>query len=85
MTHEEMIRMMQNGFNNQRSSTAHIPIEKIDEFIDRVLAEKDQTLYSMTQALQWKLQAAPICSFPELEVYPQVLVRLKQGLEGGSK
>lgn len=85
MTHEEIIRMMQNGFGNHHSSTAHIPIEKIDEFINRVLAEKDENLFSMMQSLQWKLQAAPICSFPELEVYPQVLVRLKQRLEGDSK
>jgi len=84
MTHEDMIRMIQ-GAQMQHSSTAHIPIEKINLFIDRVLAEKDETLYSMAQALQWKLQAAPMVSYPELEVYPQVLVRLKQRLEGDSK
>lgn len=84
MTHEEMIRMMQ-GAQMQHSSTAHIPIEKLNLYIDRVLAEKDETLYSMAQALQWKLQAAPMVSYLELEVLPQVLIQIKKRLEGGEK
>jgi len=84
MTHEEMIRMMQ-GAQMQHSSTAHIPIEKLNLYIDRVLAEKDETLYSMAQALQWKLQAAPMVSYPELEVLPQVLHIIQQRLNKGEK
>jgi hypothetical protein len=84
LTHEEMLRMMQ-GAQMQQASTAHIPLEKIDEFIDRCCKEKDETLFSLGQALQWKLQQSPMISFPELEVYPQVLQRLQQRLNKGEK
>ena len=85
MTHEEIIRMMQGGVNVQQQPNPDITVEKIDEFINKVVAEKDETLYSLAQALQWKLQAAPMVSFPEVEVYPLVLGRLQERLNKGDK
>ena len=85
MTHEDIIRMMQGGGNVQQNPNPDITVEKIDEFINKVVAEKDETLYSLAQALQWKLQAAPMVSFPEVEVYPLVLGRLQERLNKGEK
>ena len=85
MTQEEIIRMMQGGINVQQQPNPDITVEKIDEFINKVVAEKDETLYSLAQALQWKLQAAPMVSFPEVEVYPLVLGRLQERLNKGDK
>lgn len=85
MTHEDIIRMMQGGGNVQQNPNPDITVEKIDEFINKVVAEKDETLYSLSQALQWKLQAAPMVSFPEVEVYPLVLGRLQERLNKGEK
>lgn len=82
MTQEEIIRMMQGGFGGNQQTT-NIPVEKIDEFIQRCLTERGETLYTLAQALQWKLQAAQMISFPELEVYPLVLQRLQQKLSRG--
>jgi hypothetical protein len=84
MTHEEIIRMMQGG-KVQPQPNPDITVEKIDKFINKVVAEKDETLYSLAQALQWKLQAAPVVSFPELEVLPMVLRRLQERLNKGEK
>jgi DNA-binding PadR family transcriptional regulator len=58
-----------------------VPVEKLDLFIDRVLAEKDETLYSMAQALQYKLQQAPMISVAESQIYPLVLNRIAQRLQ----
>lgn len=59
-----------------------VPVEKLDLFIDRVLAEKDETLYSMAQVLQYKLQQAPMISVDEAQAYPLVLNRIAQRLQG---
>ena len=58
-----------------------VPVDKLDLFIDRVLAEKDETLYSMAQALQYKLQQAPMISVAEARVYPLVLNQIAQRLQ----
>lgn len=58
-----------------------VPVEILDLFIDRVLAEKDETLYSMAQVLQYKLQQAPMISVAEAQVYPLVINRIAQRLQ----
>lgn len=63
-------------FGNQNSYQVDIPTTKIDEFIDRVITDKDETLHSMAQALQWKLQQAPMISVAEANTYPLVINRI---------
>lgn len=58
-----------------------VPVEKLDLFIDRVLAEKDETLYSLAQSLQYKLYQAPMVSVAEAQVYPLVINRIVQRLQ----
>ena len=59
-----------------------VTVEKLDLFINRVLAEKDETPYSLAQALQYKLQQAPMISVAEAQVYPLVLNQIAQRLQG---
>lgn len=58
---------------------------QLDTFINRVVAEKDETLYSMAQVLQYKLQQAPMVSVAESQVYPLVIQRIQQRLQNGEK
>lgn len=57
-----------------------VNVEKLDLFIDRVVAEKDETLYSLAQSLQYKLQQAPMISVSEAKIYPLVINRIAQRL-----
>lgn len=85
MTHEEMVRMMQSQMGGQQQHSPDITVELIDRFIQRCIDERDETLYTLAQALQWKLQQSPMVSFPELEVYPVILQRLQERLGKGEK
>jgi hypothetical protein len=49
------------------------------------MSEKDETLYSMAQVLQYKLQQAPMISVAESQVYPLVIQRIQQRLQNGEK
>ena len=63
------------------SEQLQVPVEKLDMFIDRVIAEKDETLYSLAQTLQYKLHQAPMISVAEAQVYPLVINRIAQRLQ----
>lgn len=65
-------------FGNQNNYQVDMPTTEIDEFIDRVINEKDETLHSMAQALQWRLQQAPMISVAEVQTYPLVIQRIGQ-------
>lgn len=62
----------------QQQQGVNVTQQQLDKFIDRVVAEKDETLYSLAQNLQYKLQAAPMVSVAEAQVYPLVLQRIAQ-------
>ena len=47
MTQEDILRMMQQ--QRGQSNNIHIPTDKLDEFIDRCIKEKDYTLHSLAQ------------------------------------
>jgi hypothetical protein len=64
-----------------QQQVVNVTQQQLDTFIDRVVAEKDETLYSLAQDLQYKLQAAPMISVAEAQVYPLVLRRIAQRLE----
>lgn len=63
------------------SEQLQVPVEKLDLFINRVLAEKDETLYSLAQTLQYRLHQAPMISVAESQVYPLVINRIAQRLQ----
>jgi hypothetical protein len=63
-----------------QQQVVNVTQQQLDTFIDRVVAEKDETLYSLAQDLQYKLQAAPMISVAEAQVYPLVLRRIAQRL-----
>ena len=65
-------------FGNQNQPQIQVTIEQLDKFIDRVVAEKDETLYTLAQSLQWKLTQAPMISVAEASIYPLVLNRISQ-------
>ena len=73
------------NFNDmfQQQDQIQVPIGKLDLFIDRVVAEKDETLYSLAQALQHKLQQAPMISVAEAQIYPLVIQRIGQRMNQG--
>lgn len=74
MNINDMIKQMQ-GQKPESVLTRKPTIEEIDLFIDRVMKEKDETLYSMHQAIVFKLERQPH-SLVESEIYPLVLERL---------
>lgn len=73
------------NFNDmfQQQDQIQVPVDKLDLFIDRVVAEKDETLYSLAQALQYKLQQAPMISVAEAQIYPLVIQRIGQRMNQG--
>ena len=74
--------MMQGG--SFEPNNIKIPVEKLDLFIDRCCNERDETLYSLAQALIFKLERG-MHSVPEEEIYPKVITRIQQRLEEGGK
>jgi hypothetical protein len=68
----------QDVFGNQPQQQINVTVEQLDKFIDRVIAEKDETLYTLAQSLQWKLTQAPMISVAEASIYPLVLNRIAQ-------
>lgn len=83
MSPEDYIRMMQQKGFRQQPQEDVIPLEKLDLFINRVVAEKDETLYTMAQAIQWKLHQSPMVSLEELRIYPKVLQRIQERMQKG--
>lgn len=84
MTHEEMIRMMQGGV--QRQTQIDVPVEKIDEFINRCIDELGYNEHTLHQPCMWKLRGQPeapnvvIVSDAEMQILPYVVKRLEGGL-----
>lgn len=80
MNPEGFINMMQ-GKQSQQSVLLKQPtLEQIDTFIDRVMSEKDETLYTMFQSLQYTLDRG-VHSPAQAEIYPLVLKRLQERYE----
>ena len=77
-----MLRMMQ-GAQMQQSSTVHVPLEKIDEFIKRCVDELHYNEHTLHQACMWKLRGQPeepnyvVVSEAELQILPSVVRRLE--------
>lgn len=68
----------QDVFINQPQQQINVTVEQLDRFIDRVVAEKGETFYTLAQVLQWKLTQAPMISVAEASIYPLVLNRIAQ-------
>lgn len=70
------LSQMINGNMQQQSFLIRKPtIQELDKFIDRVLAEKDETPYTIYQALAFKLEQQ-MHSPVEAETYPMIINRL---------
>ena len=83
MNPEEVMKMF--AQQQQQNCLLRKPTEEeIDTFIDRCCKEKDETLYTLFQALAFKIERS-VHSIPEGEIYPLVLERIKQKLEGGEQ
>ena len=86
MTQEELQRMFQekmNGGQQQQSSLTRQPsVKELDEFIDRCCKEKEEVLYSLGQALNFKISKS-YHSVYEGEILPLVLQRIQQRLNKG--
>lgn len=65
---------------NQPQQQIQVTVDQLDKFIDKVIAEKDETLYTLAQSLHWKLTQAPMISVAEANIYPLVLNRISQRL-----
>ena len=77
MNKEDLIRQMQGQFQ-QQSVLLRKPTDKeLDTFIDRVLDEKDEVPYTLTQGILFKLQRG-IHSPTEAEILPLVLERMEK-------
>jgi len=82
MNQEDMLRILQQQMG-YRQQTITIPVEKIDAFIDACIEQKEETLYSLGQALLWWTQQAPMISIPQAQVYPLCIQRIQQRLAQG--
>ena len=72
------LSQMINGNMQQQSYLERQPTtEELDKFIDYVLTERDETAYSLFQAIQLKLEQQ-MHSPVEAEIYPQVLARIAE-------
>lgn len=73
------------NFNDmfQQHEQIQVPVSKLDLFINRVVAEKDETLYSLAQVLQYKLHQSPMISVAESQIYPLVIQRIGQRMDQG--
>ena len=83
---EDVINMQMGG--QQSYGYNSIPVEKLDDFIDRCTSEEgDFTPYTIAQAIQWKLYGQTqngviVLSFEEEWILPQVLQRLQDRFGG---
>lgn len=78
-----MVRQQMGGM--QQSVLSRQPtVEEVDKFIDKCCNDRDETLYSLAQALIFKLERC-VHSIPEGEIYPMVIARIQQRLEEGDK
>lgn len=82
MNIDDFIKQMQ-GQQSQQQEVEKIDEEKLDLFINRCREEKDETLFSLGQALNYKLNAAPMITFEEVWILPQVLKRIEERLNKG--
>lgn len=80
MTQEEFINMMQAGYSHQSVLLKQPTIEQIDTFINKVMDEKDETLYTMFQSLQYTLERS-VHSPAQAEIYPMIMKRLQERYE----
>ncbi|APC44499.1 hypothetical protein [Pseudoalteromonas phage PH357] len=77
MNPEDFINMMQGGHSQQSVLLKQPTLEQIDSFINRVMSEKDETLYTMFQSLQYTLERG-VFSPAQAEIYPRVMKRLQE-------
>lgn len=82
MNQEDILNMF-NGNFNQGFEQEEVPVEKLDEFIQKVRDKNDETLYSLAQAISYKLNTSPILSFEEVRILPQVISRIEEKLSKG--
>lgn len=73
---EEMMNQMKGG-KPQSVLTRKPTNEELDTFIDRVLDEKDETPFTMAQAILYTLNES-YHSIVEAEIYPMVLARMEE-------
>lgn len=86
MNEQDILNMMRQQMSGmQQSVLSRQPtVEELDKFIERCCKEKDETLYSLAQALVFKLERC-VHSIPEGEIYPTVIARIQQLLDEGEK
>lgn len=79
--HNSVFQSMQGS-----SLTRQPTIQELDEFIDRCMKKEDINLHMLAQNLAYRLQPpnnhTVILSVYEVEIYPLVLQRIKQRIEG---
>lgn len=80
MNPEDFINMMQGKHSQQGVLLKQPTLEQIDTFINRVMDEKDETLYTMFQSLQYTLDRG-VFSPVQAEIYPMVMKRLQERYE----
>lgn len=80
MNPEEFINMMQGKHSQQSVLLKQPTLEQMDTFINRVMDEKDETLYTMFQSLQYTLDRG-VHSPAQAEIYPMIMKRLQERYE----
>ena len=73
-----------NHMNGTRPSNhSEVSVEQLDEFINRCMTEKDETLLTLGQALHTRVTRAQMISILEAQILPIVLQRIQQRLNKG--
>lgn len=73
------------GSMNQEESKIFVTVKQMDTFIDRVIKEKDYTLQSLYQEINFTLHVQQMgrvwFNIIENNIYKQIAQRLKQRIE----
>ncbi len=62
-----------------------IPVEKLDEFIERACKRLDYNLFLLFQDLAFKLEQGKVLSLEEVAIYPHILGRLQERMKEGEQ
>lgn len=86
MNQEDILKMMRQQFGQGNFVQEEpVPVEKLEEFIQKVRDRDDETLYTLGQRIVERLNHAQMISFEEVRILPQVLQLIETKIKKGEK
>jgi len=81
----DLINQHMNQDDGQNQGQIHIPVEKLDLFIDRCISEKGYTCKILGIEIQQGLKADGMHNMIEDQIYPLILQRLIARIKAGEE